>query len=115
MGEVLHALLPLPFPASIYGILLLYMALELKLVKTKHIKEVSTTLIIAMPVMFVPAAVGLMETWGDVKESWLQLLLIIVASTFAVMAITGWVTQGVVRWKKKKIETKNFGDGKANE
>lgn len=115
LGEVLHALLPLPFPASIYGILLLYMALELKLVKTKHIKEVSTTLIIAMPVMFVPAAVGLMETWGDVKESWLQLLLIIVASTFAVMAITGWVTQGVVRWKKKKIETKNFGDGKADE
>lgn len=115
LGELFHAMLPLPFPASIYGILLLFVALELKIVKVRHIREVSTTLIMAMPVMFVPAAVGLMDTWGDVKGMWPQLLVIVTASTFAVMAITGWATQGVMRWKKGKMETKNTEDGKADE
>ena len=37
-GELLHHFIPLPIPASIYGIVLLYIALELKLVKVKDIK-----------------------------------------------------------------------------
>lgn len=107
LGEVLHVVLPLPFPASIYGIILLFIALELKIVKVEHIREVSTTLIVAMPVMFVPAAVGLMDTWRSVRESWPQFLLITVISTFVVMACTGWMTQGVMRWRKNRKNRKN--------
>jgi holin-like protein len=100
-GEVLHHLLPLPFPANIYGIILLYLALHLKMVKVKQIKEVSTTLIIAMPVMFIPPAVGLMNTWGDIRDSWPQYLLITILTTFIVMACAGWATQLVIRYKNK--------------
>lgn len=104
LGEVLHVVLPMPFPASIYGIILLFLALKLKIVKVEHIREASTTLIVAMPVMFVPAAVGLMDTWGSVRESWQQYLFVTVFSTFVVMACTGWATQGVMRWRKSRSE-----------
>ena len=57
-GELMRRLLPFPIPASIYGIVLLFIALELKWVKVKQIREVSTTLIISMPVMFVPHLVN---------------------------------------------------------
>ena len=54
LGELLHYFLPLPIPASIYGIVLLFVALELKWVKVKDIRETSSFLIAVMPVMFIP-------------------------------------------------------------
>ena len=92
-GELLHRVLPFPIPASIYGIILLFSALELRLLKVEHIREVSTTLIISMPVMFVPPAVGLINTWDNIKNNWPEYLLITFASTFVVMAVAGWTTQ----------------------
>ncbi len=110
VGEVLHSLLPLPLPSSIYGIILLFIALELKLVKVCQIREVSTTLIMAMPVMFVPPAVGLLKTWENIRDMWLQYLFITVVSTFVVIAAAGWMTQGVIRWKEKS-EKKSRDNG----
>lgn len=101
-GEILHRLIPLPFPASIYGIVLLFTALELKLLKVSYIREVSTTLIMAMPVMFVPPAVGLINTWENARNYWWQYLLIIILSTLVVMAISGWMTQYVIKRKADK-------------
>lgn len=112
LGEVLHAVLPLPFPAGIYGIVLLYAALSTGVLKVKHIKEVSTTLIAAMPVMFVPPAVGLMETWGSIRDVWPQYLLITILSTLAVMAAAGWMTQGAIMWKGHRKAGKEEQDGK---
>lgn len=112
-GEILHSIITLPLPASIYGIILLYAALELKLVRVHQIREVSTTLIMAMPVMFVPPAVGLLKTWESIRDTWSQYLLITVLSTFVVIAVAGWMTQGVIRWKEKS-QTKTH-DNDAND
>lgn len=109
-GEVLHQLIPLPFPASIYGIILLFLCLELKIVRVRHIREAATTLIAAMPVMFVPPAVGLMDTWDAIRDSWPKYLAITVVSTLIVMAAAGWATQLVIRFshtgKEKSHENK---------
>lgn len=102
LGEILHEVLPFPIPASIYGIVLLFLALELKILKVAQIREVSTTLIISMPVMFVPPAVGLISSWENIKDHWAEYLLITFASTFVVMAIAGWTTQWIILWRRKK-------------
>ena len=102
LGEILHKVLPFPIPASIYGIVLLFLALELKILKVDQIREVSTTLIIAMPVMFVPPAVGLISSWENIKDNWAEYLLITFASTFVVMAIAGWTTQWIILWRRNK-------------
>ena len=102
LGEILHKVLPFPIPASIYGIVLLFLALELKILKVAQIREVSTTLIISMPVMFVPPAVGLISSWGNIKNNWAEYLLITFASTFVVMDIAGWTTQWIILWRRKK-------------
>ena len=70
LGELLHFCLPLPIPASIYGIVLLFVALELKLIKVKDIRETSSFLIAVMPVMFIPAAVGLIDSYKSIGNSW---------------------------------------------
>lgn len=113
-GELLHRVLPFPIPASIYGIILLFFALELRLLKVEHIREVSTTLIISMPVMFVPPAVGLINTWDNIKNNWPEYLLITFASTFVVMAVAGWTTQRLIQWRRYRRTQKASKNGKVN-
>lgn len=102
-GELLHFCLPLPIPASIYGIVLLFLALELKLIKVRDIRETSSFLIAIMPVMFIPAAVGLMDSWHAIAGMWLKYIIVTVVSTFVVMAVSGWLTQAIIRRDKKKL------------
>lgn len=111
-GELLHYCLPLPIPASIYGIILLFLALELKVLKVKDIRETSSFLIAVMPVMFIPAAVGLIDSWHAIANAWLQYIVVTVVSTFVVMAASGWITQFVIRRGKMKVASADADKGK---
>ena len=106
LGELLHYILPLPIPASIYGIVLVFVALELKWVKVKDIRETSSFLIAVMPVMFIPAAVGLIDSWKSIGNSWLEYIILTVLSTFVVMGVSGWITQFVIQRNKVQKENK---------
>ena len=103
-GEALHALLPLPIPASIYGMALLFACLMAGIVRVEAIREVSSFLIEIMPVMFIPATVGLMESFGLLLPSLGAYITIMVVSTFMVMAVAGRVTQAFIRRQAAKEE-----------
>lgn len=64
VGELLYALLPLPIPASIYGLIVMLICLGTKVVKLSQVKIAADFLIDIMPPMFIPAAVGLIVVWG---------------------------------------------------
>lgn len=102
IGELLHYFIPLPIPASIYGIILLFAALQCRIIKVKDIQETSSFLIAVMPIMFIPAAVGLIDAWDAVRQSIVQYIIITVVSTFVVMGVSGKVTQYVIRKEKKE-------------
>ena len=97
IGEVMKNIIPLPIPASIYGLLLMMAALITGIIKLKDIEETSDFLLEIMPIMFIPAALGLMDAWVDIKAIWFPILIIIVLTTIIVMAVTGKVTQFVIR------------------
>ena len=61
LGEILHMVLPLPVPASIYGLVLMLLALVTGIIKIEQVKDTAVFLIEIMPVMFIPAAVGLLD------------------------------------------------------
>lgn len=102
LGEVLHALIPFPIPASIYGIILLFLLLERKVLALEDISEVSSFLLFIMPVLFVPAAVGLIEAWDELRASLTAYVTIIIAVTFIVMVSTGHITQFFLNRTKAK-------------
>lgn len=105
IGEIFHEVLPLPVPASIYGIVLLFVCLELKVIKVSSIKEASVFLIEIMPLMFIPAAVKLINVWDIIKDAWIPYLVVTVLTTWVVMGVSGIVTQRVIR-KKNETEEK---------
>lgn len=101
-GEGLHAILPLPIPASIYGIVLLFTALEMKWVKVSDIDKTCGFLIEIMPIMFIPAAVGLLKSWDVVKDSIVAYAVVTVVTTVVVMYAAGAVSQAIIRRSKNK-------------
>lgn len=97
LGEGLKALLPLPVPASIYGLVLLFAALELGIIKLSAVEDAGKFLIEIMPVMFIPAAVGLTDAWPSLAPVFWPVALTVVFTTVLVMVVTGRATQFVIR------------------
>jgi holin-like protein len=100
IGEILHALIPLQIPASIYGLVLLFVALVAGWIKLSQVKETAKLLIEIMPMMFIPAGVGLMESWDELQPIMIPVVVIMVVSTVLVMGVSGRVTQAMIHRKK---------------
>lgn len=100
-GEVLKGLLPLPIPVSIYGLLLMLVLLITGILPLEAVQDAGKFLIEIMPVLFVPAAVGLLDSWPSLQAVLLPVSAITVVTTIFVMAVSGLVTQTVIRRERK--------------
>lgn len=98
----MNAWIPLPIPASIYGLLFLFFSLYTGLIKLEQVKGVADFLIGIMPVLFIPSAVGLMDHWGVLRPIWFSILVILLVTTVLVLVVSGKVTQWVIRREKNK-------------
>ena len=107
LGEVLKAILPLPIPASIYGLVIMLALLVSKVVKLEHVEGASIFLIDIMPLMFIPASAGLIDIWPNIKPVLLPIVIITLVSTILVMVVSGKVTEFVIKLSedKKKVES----------
>ena len=107
LGEVLKSVLPLPIPASIYGLVIMLALLVLKVVKIEQVEGASMFLIDIMPLMFIPASAGLIDIWPTLKPVIIPLLIMTVISTVLVMVVSGKVTEFVI-----KLDNKEQKEGK---
>ena len=97
LGEVLQRLIPLPIPASVYGLLLLFAALCCKLVKLEQVKDTGSFLSSILPILFVSPAVGIVEDWALIRDDLLSILILLVASTVLTFGISGRITQAILK------------------
>lgn len=102
IGELCNLLLPLPVPASIYGMILLFLCLQSGILKLSQIEEAADLLLEVMPLFFISPAVSLMNSIGGIKDSIFGILFTCMLSSVIVMAVTGLVTQAVIRHDKKE-------------
>ena len=106
IGELLNRLIPLPIPASIYGMAILFTALCTGLIQLSAVKETGHFLVQIMPMMFIPATVGLLESW-DIMQGFLTAIIVIsLVSTVIVIFASGHATQFIINLKKKDKEKK---------
>ncbi len=102
LGETLAKIIPFPIPAAIWGLLLLFLALCVKLVRVEQIKECSSFLAALLPLLFVAPTVNLMEQANHLAGSLPAVIVIIPVSTLLTFLVSGWVTQGLRRKKKEE-------------
>ncbi|WP_276929655.1 CidA/LrgA family protein [Herbinix luporum] len=101
LGEVLKHFLSLPIPASIYGLVIMLLALRFKIISLESVQGVGNFLINIMPMLFIPAGVGLLTSWNDLSPIFLPIILITIISTVMVMVVVGRITQFVIRMNKR--------------
>lgn len=102
IGEIMNYLIPLPVPASIYGLVLMLLCLHFGIVHIDSVKDSGKFLIEIMPLMFIPAAVGLIESWKTIGSKIGTYLIIMVLSTIFVMIVAGHTTQAFIHFSKSK-------------
>ncbi len=102
VSEILHEVIPLPVPGSIYGMVLLFVALQSGLLKLSSISETAHFFVEIMTIMFIPSAASLVICWDILKPVFLPYTIITVISTFLAFGVTGRVTQAIMRAGKEK-------------
>ena len=100
IGELLHYLIPLPVPSSIYGLLLMLLLLVTHIIKLDHVKATADWLITLMPVMFVGPTVGLIASYDSYKD--ILIPIIVISLAVLTMAVSGLTTQGLIRLQTKE-------------
>ena len=104
LGELLNRVVPLPIPASIYGMLILFVALCTGVIKLSYVKGAGKLLIFIMPLLFLPAAVGLVDSWAVMQGFIVAIIVTVAVSTVLVAAAAGRVTQYFINRKEKEGE-----------
>lgn len=90
LGEALSILIGHFVPGSVLGMVLLFAALCLRWVSPESIREVAHFLTSNMILLFIPTFMGIIDTWGLISVSWLGWLAVVLLTTVAVMAATGY-------------------------
>lgn len=101
IGEFLKYVLPLPVPASIYGMVLMFAALITGVLKLDDVKDTAKFLIEIMPLMFIPAGVGLMVSWNTLRPLLIPVAIITVVTIITVMIVSGHTAQFVLKRQEK--------------
>ena len=93
LGELCRYLIPYPIPGSIYGMVLLFGALALKIIKVEQVRDAGSFLVSVLPILFVAPAVNLMDRWSQLKDHLIPLFAIILLGTVITLGVAGMVTQ----------------------
>ncbi len=92
----------LSIPGSIIGMILLFLALQFKIIRLNQIEEVSNFFLDNIAFFFVPAGVSLINSLEIIKDNLFLFLVVIFVSTFIVMYTTSLVVQNVITKKENK-------------
>lgn len=112
VAELLYIVIPLPVPASVYGLVLLFVLLMTKVIKLAQIEETADYFLLIMPVLFLEPSVKLMTSLSIMKGQAVRLFVLCMISTCVTIMVTGMVAQAVIRMRGKR---KKGQEGKADE
>ena len=102
LGELLRYFIPLPIPGSIYGLVIMFILLLCGTIKVPQVKDVGDWLLTLMPIMFVAPLVGLIGSFEECGKFIVPIIITATLSTVIVMAVTGIVSQALIRLRDNK-------------
>lgn len=91
LGMLLQSIFNLPIPGTVLGLILLFLALQFRIIKIEMIEDICDILISHMSFLFVPAGVGLITSFEILNGKILPFIVIIFISTAVVWIVTAYV------------------------
>jgi len=115
LGRVISILLPIEFPSSIIGLLLLFVALSSGMLKQKYVEKACEQLNRHIGILFVPAGVALMGYFELVQQNIIALIMAGFIGTVIIFFTVGHTYCYLNRAsaaKQKAVLNKQQGDDK---
>jgi holin-like protein len=100
LGAALKEIIPLPIPASMFGLILLFLALYLKIVKLEWVEKGAKWLMAELLLFFVPSAVGIVNYDDILSLQGAEIVLLIGVSTVIVLGMTALVAERITGRKR---------------
>lgn len=104
LGELVVMITGLKLPASIIGMLLLTLLLQLRIVKLEWVRGLTDFLIANLGFFFVPPGVALMLYFDLIKAEIVPIVAATVLSTILVLLVTGHTHQVVSKGERKVVD-----------
>lgn len=104
VSQLIEAALPVAFPASVIGLLLLLALLLLRVVKPEQLQEAGGFLSGNMGFLLVPVCVGMMNYFDLILEHAVAFFVICLVTTVLTFGVTARVVQAACRWQEKRKE-----------
>ncbi|AOA01988.1 antiholin-like murein hydrolase modulator LrgA [Carnobacterium maltaromaticum] len=102
LANLIVGILPFPMPASVMGLILLFIALCLKIVKLEQVESLGNSLTGLISFLFVPSGISVMNSLGIMGQYGVRIVLIIIIATIILLAITGWTATALLNLKKNQ-------------
>lgn len=100
LGAALKEVIPLPIPASMFGLILLFLALYLKIIKLEWVEKGAKWLMAELLLFFVPSAVGIVNYDDILSLQGAEIVLLIGVSTMIVLGMTALVAEKITGRKR---------------
>ena len=101
VGELVAQVLPFPFPSSVIAMVLLFVLLCAKVIKPHHIRQKGDFLLKNMAFFFIPAGVGILENFDQLKANLLLFLAVCVFTTFITFFVSAMTVRAMMALQKK--------------
>jgi len=114
ISKIIESFIPIPMPASVIGLVLLFIALCTGIVKLGQVESVGTALTNNISFLFVPAGISVINSLPILSKSPVLIILLIIISTILLLISTGFasqllVTKSLFPSKEKNEETSQIG------
>jgi holin-like protein len=95
LGTLVKQIIPLPIPASMFGLFLLFLALCCKVIKLEWVEQGAKWLMAELLLFFIPSAVGIVNYQQIISLQGAEIVLLIAFSTMIVMGMTALTAEKI--------------------
>ena len=95
-------------PAPILGMVLLFLALCLGLVKEEWIQDAAEGLIAQMMIMFIPGGVKILEGYDKIAGHVLSSVLVCIISSICVLMVTSFTTDRLISGQLRRLQDEDL-------
>ncbi|OCG03251.1 hypothetical protein A9G12_07740 [Gilliamella sp. wkB112] len=101
-GNIISKILPIMIPGSIIGLLILFFSLAFQLIPTCWIKNSCNLFMRYMTVLFIPAAMGIMDNYSLLIDNWVPIIFSCIGGSIIVLFFTAFFTEYLHKANRKK-------------
>jgi holin-like protein len=104
LGNWIQKMLHLVVPGSVIGMIILFLLLWTNIIKVSWVEMGAKFMVQNLALFFIPATVGIMNYFDLFAGKGFLLVLIVLFSTFLVMASSGLTSQRIMLRKEREHE-----------